>query len=474
MKQKHEKHEKHEKKRLLQTVGKFFRTIWSILSGLQGIVAGVTLLVSLVAGFFVSKTLQPGPSVRRVSSSPSAAAIPGAGPAGGGSAGEGSAGAASMYGDPTYGGSRGVTGGASGGGGVGPAPKSPASSVSSSTSPAGVRPTSASPAPASVPAGSPAPAGPGGQAPAPPAGAAPLAASGTGLAGYALGGQHVLYVDTSRHVQELFLGKGSSKWEHWDQSQLVGAPPAARTSGLAGYTYNGVNYASYVDEQGHVRGLEWTPTVHRPAVDLTAGAQAPPAASGTGLAGYWLGGQHVLYVDASQHVQELFRDKGSSKWEHWDQSQLVGAPPAARTSGLAGYTYNGVNYAAYVDEQGHVQKLEWTPTVHRPAVDLTAGAQAPPAAPGTGLAGYTLGGQHVLYVDVNRHVQALWLGDGAPNWESFDHTAAANVPPAAPGTGLAGYADNGVNYGAYLDEQGHVKGLQWTTNGTQPLPGLTG
>jgi hypothetical protein len=151
----------------------------------------------------------------------------------------------------------------------------------------------------------------------------------------------------------------------------------------------------------------------------------------------------------------------------------VGAPSAARSSGLAGYAYNGVNHAAYVDEQGHVQKLEWTPTFHKPATDLTASAQAPPAASGTGLAGYMLGGQHVLYVDVNRHVQALWLGDGAPNWECFDHTAAANVAPAAPGTGLAGYADNGVNYAAYLDEQGHVKGLQWTVSGTKPIPDLT-
>jgi hypothetical protein len=182
----------------------------------------------------------------------------------------------------------------------------------------------------------------------------------------------------------------------------------------------------------------------------------------------------VLYIDTNQHVWELFRGKDLTKWEHYDQTQLVGAPRAARNSGLAGYTYNGVNYAAYVDEQGHAQKLEWTPSIHKPAVDLTLSANAPPAGSATGLAGYTLGGQHVLYVDVNGHVQALWLGDGASSWAVFDHTVAANVTPAAPGSGLAGYALNGVNYAAYLDDQGHVQGLEWTTSGTKPVSNLMG
>lgn len=284
----------------------------------------------------------------------------------------------------------------------------------------------------------------------------------------------MLYVDASQHVQELFREKSSSAWEHYDQSKLAGAPGVAAGSGLAGYAYDGANYAAYLDGQGHVRGLEWTPTVHKAAVDATAIAGAPPAASGTGLAGYALGGHHLIFVDVNQHVLELYRGKSSGKWEVYDQTKLVGAPLAARNSGVAAYAYKGVNHAAYIDDQGHVQKLEWTPTVHKPAVDVTASANAPPAASGTGLAGYELGGQHLIYVDVNRHVQALFLGEGGPAWEVFDHTAPGDVAPATSAGGLAAYALDGVNYAAYLGDQGSVLGLQWTTEGTKPVPNLVG
>jgi hypothetical protein len=289
-----------------------------------------------------------------------------------------------------------------------------------------------------------------------------------------MGGHHVLYVDVNQHMRELFRVKDADAWAHYDQTKLAGAPDVAAGSGIAGYGYDGVNYGAYLDGQGHVRCLEWTEKDHRAAVDVTAAAGAPPAASGTGLAGYALGGHHLIYVDANRHVEELYRDFGSSKWEVWDQTELVGAPLAARNSGLAAYAYGGANHVAYLDEQGDVQKLEWTPHVHKPALDLTANANALPAASGTGLAGYTLGGHHVLYVDVNRHVQALFLGDKGVRWEVYDHTSPGDPPPALAAGGLAGYASDGINYAAYLGDQGRVLGLLWTTKGTNPIAAVVG
>lgn len=59
-------------------------------------------------------------------------------------------------------------------------------------------------------------------------------------------------------------------------------------------------------------------------------------------------------------------------------------------------------------------------------------------------------------------MQVLFLGTGSTKWEVYDQTALAGAPPAAPGSGLAGYALNGINYGAYVDADGHVHGLEWT------------
>ena len=98
--------------------------------------------------------------------------------------------------------------------------------------------------------------------------------------------------------------------------------------------------------------------------------------------------------------------------------------------------------------------------------DLTAGAGAPPAAPGSALTGYVTSfnnQQHVNYLDADGHVHELW--HQAPNgpWRHNDLTddSQGDPPFAASGSALAGYVTsfNNQQHVNYLDTDGHVHEL---------------
>ena len=298
----------------------------------------------------------------------------------------------------------------------------------------------------------------------------PSAAPGSALAGYetsANGQQHVNYLDANGHVHELVYKEPS--WQAGDLTAGTGAPPAAPGSRLDGYvtSANGQMHINYLDANGHVHELVYKEPSWQ-AGDLTAGAGAPPAAPGSALAGYETsanGQQHVNYLDAEGHVHELVYKEPS--WQAGDLTAGTGAPPAAPGSRLDGYvtSFNGQMHINYLDAEGHVHELVYKEPSWQ-AGDLTAGAGAPPAAPGSALAGYETSfnnQQHINYLDTDGHVHELWYQSPNGPWLHNDLTdiGQGNPPPAAPGSALAGYETsfNSQMHINYLDANGHVHEL---------------
>src|SRR5262249_42313004 len=122
--------------------------------------------------------------------------------------------------------------------------------------------------------------------------------------------------------------------------------------------------------------------------DLTASAGAPPAAAGsavTSLIDAW-GAQHWVYISADQHLQHIWWD---GAFGTNDITAITGAPLAATGSALTSYFDPSLqDHWLYFGMDQHVHQVYWGNCCGFAANDLTAGAGAPLAAPGSSLTSF--------------------------------------------------------------------------------------
>jgi hypothetical protein len=255
--------------------------------------------------------------------------------------------------------------------------------------------------------------------------------AGTALIGYDwLNGntKQVVYVDSQKHVIELVVAAGSP-WQWVDLTELTGAPPPVGIT-LAGYdwSWRGTKQVVYVDSQKHVIELFVAAGSPWQWVDLTELTGAPPPVS-TALIGYaWSAGgtKQVVYVDSQKHVIELVVAAGSP-WQWVDLTELTGAPLADQGS-LAGYDWlNGnTKQVVYVDSQKHVIELVVAAGSPWQWVDLTSltGAPLPHQNLLTGFYWVWSATKQVVYVDDQGQVIELWVGLSG-QWHYANLTARA-------------------------------------------------
>jgi hypothetical protein len=305
----------------------------------------------------------------------------------------------------------------------------------------------------------------------------PEAALGSSLAGYVstynTNQQHVIFVSDNGHVNELFFTENDDAWHYSDLTGRVRsrgqlAPDAPLTTPLVGYqtAFNSQQHVFFLTSNGHIQELffannDWNWS------NLMQGFGFPAAQPTSPLVGFVTPSnqqQHLTYVAQSNgHVNELFFDEGQDRWFWGDLTALVrmqqpNAPAPRAGSPLAGYETNFNNFQQqhidFVGEDGHVHEYfffngdwEWR--------DLFVQAGVPNEAAATGaLHGYATtydGLQHVNYITSNGHVHELWH---APDqWHHRDLSlVAAPIPPAARLTSmLTGYqtthnAEQHVNF----------------------------
>lgn len=253
-------------------------------------------------------------------------------------------------------------------------------------------------------------------------------------------------------------------WHHNDLTAATGAPRPGANSATTSYSFNSSGHVFFVDANDHLHELWYDPTQgpgwnHN---DLTSPTGLSPAA-GTALTSYSLGSSgHVFFVDASNHLQELWYDPAQGPdWNHNDLTASTGIAPAAGTA-LTGYTLGSSGHVFFVDESNHLHEFRYDPAKgpgwnHS---DLTASAKLGPAA-GTALTSYTLAGSgHVVFIDTSNHLHELRYDPAKrPDWNHNDLTASTRLLPAI-GTALTSYTLGSSGHVFFMDTSNHLHELR--------------
>jgi hypothetical protein len=296
----------------------------------------------------------------------------------------------------------------------------------------------------------------------------PLLAVGSSLTGYETTfntQMHVDFVSSDGHVRELWFDNAWHPNDLTVAARLIdGTTPLARTtSSLNGYQtpFNRQQHVDYISADGHVREL-WhdvnQPTTWHPT-DLTVAARqtapaTPLALLTTALNGYatvFNSQQHVNFISANGHVNELWHDVNQPTTWHFNDLTLAapGAPLASLDTPLDGYTtdFNSQQHVNYVAQNGNVFELFFdNPNWHFSNLSALAGVPNITAATGASgaLAGYTTTFNQQQHVDfrstVDDHVHELFFTGS--QWLPRDLTSVPGSPAAsgvAAASKLTGY-----------------------------------
>ncbi|MBE3560193.1 MAG: hypothetical protein IMW89_13370 [Ktedonobacteraceae bacterium] len=151
---------------------------------------------------------------------------------------------------------------------------------------------------------------------------------GVPLAGcsWAAGGtKQLVYRDRHGHIQELFVSMGA-RWQCTDLTMLTGTPPANSLGGLSAYEWPaaGTKQVVYLDSTYHLRELFVGVGGSWQSVDLTAITSAPRLQQGPVIGFAWTAGntKQVIYTGPRESVQELYVAPGG-QWQVADLTLLT-------------------------------------------------------------------------------------------------------------------------------------------------------
>ncbi len=270
----------------------------------------------------------------------------------------------------------------------------------------------------------------------------------------ASGAAHSFYLDVNRHVIDLALSTGGV-WSRQDLTTLTGAGAAVADSALAAMLdAAGNGRVFYIGTNQHVWQLKLsTASVWSNVGDMTgaAGSTRTVAAGSSLVAVGPAAGSaiHVLYLDSTQHVNDLRRtvpDPGT--WSNQDVTTLTGVGSALTGSTLAGMVdAAGIVRAFYVGTNQHVWQLKldttnvWADsgdTMVKAGITKTVAAGSSLVALGPAVGSSV----HLLFLDSTLHVNDLARTVPEPaTWSNRDVTSLTGVGAAAAGSALAGMVD---------------------------------
>ena len=308
------------------------------------------------------------------------------------------------------------------------------------------------------------------------------------------GAAHSFYLDMSQHVIDLSLSS-TGLWTKQDLTALTGAGAAAADSALAAMLDSAGNgRVFYVGTNRHVWQLKLdTSNAWTDAGDATSKAgSTKTVASGSSLVAFGPAvstSVHVLYLDSTQHVNDLRRTVPEpATWSNEDVTSLTGAGSALTGSTLAGLADAAGNVRAFfVGTNQHVWQLKLsTANAWSNSGDVMVSAGiTKTVASGSSLVsiGQAAGSSvHVLYLDSTQHMNDLARTIPEPaTWSNRDATALAGVGAATSGSSLAGLVDAAGNVRAFfVATNQHIWQLKldttnaWTDSGdTMVKAGIT-
>lgn len=282
----------------------------------------------------------------------------------------------------------------------------------------------------------------------------PTAASGSWLASFFLpmdGSEHVFYLDGSNNLVQFYYPGTGTTWTLQPLSVFGGNTPASGSALVAFADNNSGEHVVYLDSNGHINQLYYpgTGTAWIPQ-DLTATAGGNTPATTSNLTAYldFTGGQHIAYEDSNQHINQIFYIPTSNTWMAQDVTATQGGNTPASNSHLASYVDNlsglgGGEHIVYLDGSQHVNQLYYpaTGTTWFPQ-DLTGTFGGNTAGSSSVLVAFPMSGdqfsigQHIAYLDGSDNVNQIFYTPSTNTWMSQNLTSSyGGNAPAIVSTG---------------------------------------
>jgi hypothetical protein len=178
--------------------------------------------------------------------------------------------------------------------------------------------------------------------------------------------QHVAYIDTKGHVEELYvtIGAAGVTWASDDIGQAPTSAPNAQSGAITSWMSSSDNlqHIAYVGSNGHIIELYMHPG--QPPWNFDDIGQAPTSAPNaqSGAITSWMSSsdnlQHIAYVGPNGHIIELYMQPGQPPWSVDDPTATSGSPGAQRgalTSWMS--VADNTQHVVYIAGNGHVEEL---------------------------------------------------------------------------------------------------------------------
>ena len=251
--------------------------------------------------------------------------------------------------------------------------------------------------------------------------------------------------DPSQHLIDLTAATGA---------HTAAGPPSALV--LDG---PGIENVAYRDTNGHLNEI-WRDPIGRGTTDLTANAQAP-SAQGSPFHYFDPAGNQVVLIfrGADNHVHSLYWMFGPVG--HDNLTGSINAPTAVGNSGGWFSAHDGFHHVVYRTSDGHLHELWWQGQGGVGHGDLTAQAQAVPAA-GDPWPYYdpVRSTNVVVFRATDGHIRSLYWGpDGAVGQDDLSGFAGT---PSGAGDPFAWFtAAEDTHRVVYRAANGHLHELFW-------------
>ncbi|HET6841891.1 MAG TPA: hypothetical protein VFK06_09410 [Candidatus Angelobacter sp.] len=294
-------------------------------------------------------------------------------------------------------------------------------------------------------------------------------------------GPHFVFQDQNQHLRQIFKEVSLNVWNTEDLTNTTGAPPASTQSALTSWTQSDGPHFVYQDQNQHFRQLFFANNTAWHTQDLTATSGAPPSAPGTTVTS-WLqsDGPHFVYLDANQHLRQIFNEVSLGVWNTEDLTNTTGAPPASANSALTAWVQSdGSPHFVYEDANKHLRQLFFSNNAAWHTQDITAVTAALLATPGSALTSWVQSdGPHFVYEDANQHLNQMFFLLSNNTWNTQDLTATTGAPSAEFGSALTSWVQSDGPHFVFQDGNQHLNQMFFlfsnNTWNTQDLTATTG
>ena len=259
-------------------------------------------------------------------------------------------------------------------------------------------------------------------------------------------GRHGIYSGNDFHVHQAFCASACdnvANWVNQDLTAMAGAPVVGNYNSFASFSDGSGEHVFFEDSAQHLHQLRFAAGAWS-NVDLGV-------ISSSGVSGYSANGvARVFYETSAQHIHMLVSTNGTS-WSDTDLTSVTGGTLAAWTS-LTGFHDGAGEHIFYVATNGHLNQIysyfisyyicspligcRFVRLLRWANQDVTALGNAPLAST-VPLSSYSDSfGEHVLYGTSNQHLHQLT--NSGSGWADLD--LSLNAPLLY--FGLVSFSDN--------------------------------